>query len=74
MLGKVWKRWLKLAEIIGTVQMIVFLTLMYWTLLFLIAVPFKIFSDPLSLRRRGRARWTSREQISNDLESMRRQG
>ena len=73
-LGKAWKGWLKLAEIIGNIQMIVFLTLMYWTILFLIAVPFKVFSDPLSLRNFGHARWNSREPISNVLESMRRQG
>ena len=73
-LGKAWKRWLKVAEIIGNIQMIIFLTLMYWTVLFFIAVPFKIFSDPLCLRKFGRARWHSREPIPNVLESMRRQG
>ena len=73
-LGKVWKRWLKFAEIIGNIQMIVFLTLMYWTMVLLIAVPFKVFSDPLSLRKFGHARWKTREPISDVLESMRRQG
>ena len=71
---KAWKRWLKLAEMIGNIQMIVFLTLIYWTMLFLIAVPFTLFSDPLSLRSFAHARWKLREPISDILESMRRQG
>lgn len=73
-LGTAWKRWLKLAEIIGNIQMTVVLALMYWTVLFLIAVPFKLLSDPLSLRNFGHARWIKREPISDVLESMRRQG
>jgi hypothetical protein len=74
LLGKAWKRWLKIAEVIGNIQMTIFLTLMYWTVLFLIAVPFKIFSDPLSLRNFGHARWTPLDPKTDVLESMRRQG
>ena len=73
-LGRAWKRWMRIAEVIGNFQMIVLLTVLYWTVVLLIAVPFKLFSDPLGLRGFGRAHWTTREPISDVLESMRRQG
>ena len=73
-LEKTWKRWIRIAEVIGNIQMIVLLTVMYWTVVLLIDVPFKLFSNPLCLREFGRAHWTRREPIFDVLESMRRQG
>ena len=73
-LGKAWKRWLRFAEILGNVQMVVILSLLYWTFVLLLALPFRLVADPLALRRPGRARWISRDPISSILESMRRQG
>ena len=73
-LGKAWRRWLKVAELMGNVQMIVLLTLIYWTFVLPLALPFKLFVDPLALKRTGRPRWISRDRISSILESMHRQG
>ena len=72
--NKIWKAWIKIAEIIGNIQMSVILTLLYWTMLLVIALPFKIISDPLSLKKGKSATWITRDDRINDLESMRRQG
>lgn len=63
-----------MAEIIGNVQMIVILTTIYWTMLLIIAVPFKLFSDPLSLKSNKPIEWHQRAEEKHDLESLRRQG
>ena len=73
-LGIVWKRWLKFAEILGNVQMIFLLSLIYWTFVLFLALPFKLLADPLALRRLARPRWILRQPIPSILESMRRQG
>ena len=70
----VWRRWLKLAEILGNVQMIVLLSLIYWTLLFMVAVPFKVLADPLALRGPASVHWVPRPPESNRLDSMKKQG
>ena len=73
-LGRAWRRWLKFAEILGNIQMTVFLSIIYWTLLLMIAIPFKLFSDPLSIKRERSSKWVSRRRDPDVLESMRRQG
>jgi hypothetical protein len=74
LLGALWRRWLKLAEIFGNVQMIVILSLLYWTLFLFIALPFKILAKPLTPRRREDVRWIIRDPESNPARSMRDQG
>jgi hypothetical protein len=56
MLKTVWKGWLVFAEKLGTVQMIILLTLLYLILVVFMAIPFKFFADPLHLRDRWRLR------------------
>lgn len=73
-LSKAWRRWLKAAEILGNIQMVILLSLIYWTLLFPLAVPFRLFADPLALRDPRRARWITRHQVTDILQSMRKQG
>lgn len=71
---KVWNKWLRLAEIIGTVQMVIILSLVYWTLLAVMAIPFRIFADPLALRDPERARWVQYEPADDFLSGMKKQG
>lgn len=73
-LSKAWRRWLKVAEIVGNIQMIILLSLIYWTLLLPLAVPFRLFADPLVLRDPRRARWITRHQVTDILQSMKKQG
>lgn len=74
MLKKAWRGWLKVAETLGNIQMIFLLSLIYWTIWALIAIPFKYRADPLALRRPGGAGWVLREPGSQSIESMRKQG
>ena len=69
-----WAAWVKIAEIIGNAQMIVILTAIYWTMLLIVAVPFKLFSDPLLLKPNKKIEWHKRPVQKHDLESLRRQG
>jgi hypothetical protein len=65
--------WLRFAIIFGNVQMIVVLTLVYFIMVAVVAIPFKLLADPLSLRRRHPA-WTQRVADEDLSQSMRRQG
>ena len=65
---------MRFAEIFGNFQMILMLTVLYWTIVFLIALPFKLLADPLSLRKNRGPSWTDRLPDSDVMASMRRQG
>lgn len=69
-----WRRWLAIATVIGNFQMIVLLSLFYWTIVFLTSIPLKLFSNPLGLRRRSSSPWIDRPPVRPTPESMRRQG
>ena len=71
---RAWRRWIRFAEIVGTIQMVIVLSVIYWTIFALIALPFKVLADPLQLRRRQRLRWIHREPTPLTVEWMRRQG
>lgn len=73
-LQPIWKNWLKLAEMLGNLQMILLLTIIYWFMLSFIAIPFKVLSDPLQIRKPNRVKWIIREQNSNDADWIYRQG
>ena len=74
LLGAVWRGWLRFAIIFGNVQMIVVLTLVYWIMVAMVALPFKLLADPMSLRRPRHPVWTQRI-VDEDLpNSMHRQG
>jgi len=73
-LGIVWRGWIRFATILGNIQMIIMLSVIYWIMLTLLAIPFKLLTDPLGLRRPGNRRWIQRQPISEVMESMRRQG
>ena len=70
---RIWNRWLKIAEIFGTIQMMIILSVVYWLLLPLVAIPFRLVSDPLSLRDPSLSRWVKRRAPSNIFESMKKQ-
>ena len=74
LLKSAWRVWLKFAEMLGNIMMIFWLTLIYFTLFMIVAVPFKFFSDPLGLKHVDRSRWVKRQPLSSVEESMRQQG
>lgn len=73
-LAKAWRYWLKFAEKLGNIQMVILLTIIYWTGFLVLAIPFKLLSDPLALKRPGASRWVHRTPVADILESMRKQG
>ena len=74
MFKRAWRRWMKVGEFLGNFQMIVILTLIYWIVMTLTAIPFKLLADPLALRNASRSRWIQRARVADVLESMRKQG
>lgn len=68
------RKWLRFAETLGNIQFSVFLSLMYWTIFMIWAIPYKLFNDSLASRYARRARWIQRAPGADWLESMRKQG
>ena len=73
LLKTAWRGWLRFAEVLGTIQMTVILSLTYWIMLPIIAVPFKLLADPLAMRKPGQARWIKRDSGSPTLDEMKQQ-
>ncbi len=65
--------WLAFAHLIGTVQMVVLLTVVYWVFIPLMYVPFGLIADPLRLRRPKGSGWREREVPEDAMEYMTRQ-
>ena len=65
--------WLGFAHLIGAVQMVVLLTVVYWVFIPLMYIPFGLISDPLRLRRSQASGWREREVSGDVMESLRRQ-
>lgn len=74
MLGIAWRRWLRIAEVLGNIQLTIFLSLIYWTFLMVIAVPFKLLADPLTIRHSRNRGWIQRHPPADIFESMKKQG
>ena len=73
-LGRLWRGWLRLAEIIGNFNLGLLLSIIYWTFFTLIAIPFKLLADPLRFRPKNRSGWTLHSPPTDILEEMKRQG
>ena len=54
--------------------MFVVLSLVYFILLSMLAIPFRLMADPLMLRFPRRARWIERHNHPGGLDNMRKQG
>ena len=65
--------WLAFAHLIGAVQMVVLLTVVYWVFIPLMYIPFGLIADPLRLRRSEASGWREREVSGDVMESLRRQ-
>ena len=73
LLKTAWRSWLRFAEVLGTIQMTVILSLTYWIMVPIMAVPFKLLADPLAMRKPGQARWIIRDSGSPTLDEMKQQ-
>ena len=70
---KAWDGWMRFAEMMGTVNLVIILSIMYWTMVAVIAIPFKLASDPLRIKTSEGHGWVVREPFDTDVESMRNQ-
>ena len=66
--------WWRLAETIGTIQTVVILSFIYWTIGSISSVPVKLFSDPLSLKNSLQSTWKDHKEPENALEYLKKQG
>ena len=73
LLRTLWQKWLKIAHMLGNVQIVIALTLVYWLMLAPMAVVLKLVSDPLTLRRPQQPEWTQRRSSPRTLDGMRKQ-
>ena len=68
-----WDKWLAFAKIIGTIQMVIILTIMFWVIFPIMAIPFKLLADPLANRGAHKARWIKRDPVDDVLSTMKNQ-
>ena len=69
----IWHGWLWFAELFGRLMFFLIMTVLYFTLVTLIAIPHRLLSDPLQLRDRGTSTWHLRPESASDRSSMQRQ-
>jgi hypothetical protein len=72
-LGRVWAKWKALAQRIGDFQARVILTILYFLILGPLALLYRVFRDPLRLKRAGTSGWLARPQAADSLEAAGRQ-
>tara|TARA_B100000029_G_scaffold291004_1_gene284579 strand:+ start:1492 stop:1773 length:282 start_codon:yes stop_codon:yes gene_type:complete len=73
LLAVVWRGWISLGEKLGNLQIILLLSLAYWTIGLLSAIPMKLFSDRLSLKKNSKG-WKTHKSPTDIFTSMRKQG
>ena len=69
----VWHGWLSFAELFGRLMFFLIMTVLYFTLVTIIAIPHRLLSDPLQLRDRNESTWHLRPESASDPSSMQRQ-
>jgi hypothetical protein len=73
-LKTLWRGWLKFAHVLGTFQMMLILTIIYWLIVPWFAVPMKLLSDPLRFRKPAGSAWRDRQAVADAREYLRREG
>jgi hypothetical protein len=70
---KIWRKWKRIAEIVGTFQVKILLTILYFLLFAPVGLGVKLFSDMLGLKPRKTSHWTVKETENPKIEDSRRQ-
>lgn len=71
--NNLWKRWIKIAELIGTINMMIVLSIVYLAIIPIMAIPVKIINDPLNLKSTSKPKWINRNQELITIENLRNQ-
>ena len=74
LLRRIWSAWLRFVTVLGTVQMVVLLTIVYSLFVPLMFIPFGLIADPLRSRPPRGPRWVKRGKTDRELEWMLGQG
>jgi hypothetical protein len=74
MFRRAWDRWVKIAQIIGTVQMMIILTVLFWVAVAPLGIALRLVSDPLLIKKPANSNWRLRETPSGGFEFFKRQG
>lgn len=72
-LKQLWQYWLRVAKVIGDFQAGLILTVFYIIVFAPTALCFRLFSDPLRLKKPDVVTWSPRAAVDEKLESARRQ-
>ena len=72
-LAQLWNWWKPTALVIGRVQAAVLFTLLYAVFLVPVGLVFRLFADPLQLRRANPSLWTPKTRQNDTLEQARSQ-
>lgn len=73
-LKRVWRRWLKIARVIGNFQGQVILTLLYFILVLPFGIGVALFADPMNMKKSGKgSNFSKWKHPADNLETARRQ-
>lgn len=56
---RAWKRWMRIAEVVGDFQARVVLSLFYFLIVFPFGMAVRLFGDPLKIRGRRETGWST---------------
>ena len=73
MFKRLWRRWLRIAEVIGNFQSRVILSLFYFTIVLPFGLAVRLFADPLRIRRKRESGWVDIPETPQTIEQGRRQ-
>jgi hypothetical protein len=74
MVRKAWNGWSKFVRILGTVQMVIMLFIVYWVMVMPIGVISSIFQDPLRHKQPEKSNWIERSNPTSGADFFGRQG
>ena len=72
LLGKLWQTWKRIGQVIGDFIGRIVLTIFYFTIFMPFGLGVRLFSDPLSIKRRGQLQWLIPSKLSETIDDARR--
>ena len=72
-LKKIWKRWVKIAHVIGVFQSKLILTIFYFLILSPAGIIFTLFKDGLGLKKSPKSKWVLKDKQAQTIEELKEQ-
>lgn len=70
----IWRIWIKFSEVIGNLNLWIVTNLLFFTVVAIMSIPYRIFADPLRLKWARTYTWRERTRDFHTLEAMKKQG